>query len=303
MKIRSILLLALISFQVHGVELTISWVYCSKHVTYEVNTKVEKEGNKQQITHKFPKRFSFSRLATGRQSTKGDSNFIGWSGSLTTITNHGVTLPGMLGMSTYEQGSTNLQTINLLGYMAEVLNGHNDQIEANTLVSLPYLPAGVFPGNAEHHNQIINVRMDKPTENLVHMTVTVHYPSGDNDYNIYLQYNDGVYHLMVAHQAFDPTQVTQITALHITAGESSTTISASSYTEIGLEDVSYQYAQIPAAVFQQLAMPTDASNSALLGDTQVSPDSCCGVNVAAFLLTLKVIASYLTCGVCRRPDS
>ena len=262
MKSRYAVFLLVLSFQTYAGKYTIDWKYISQHASYDVKTLIDKEDDYQKITYQFSSDFSFTTLMTGNVNPNIDSNVMENSGPTTLTASEG----SFSHWVTFQHGTTVLKTVNLLAHMAGTLNGSHESILGNTPVIIPFLPAFMFPGNAEYHRKITGVSTRLLRQNLVHAQVTVQYPSGSNDYNIYL-FQDGKYYVVVSHKAFNPNQIAQLVAIHTTATEGSTTTSVANLVTTGMHNTAYQLAVVEADDFQGLTDVAPPLPALLVGET------------------------------------
>lgn len=291
MKI-AVVFLSLLSLQAYAVTYTIHWKYFSIHTSYDVKTLIDKEDGYQKITHLLPNHFSFSTLVSGKLNKQENSFFMEHARS--------VVLTPVEGSSSHQvnvqQGRTSLQMVHLLAHMAEYLNDQSLPPLATTLVTFPFLPVAMFPGSLEYHKKITSVTMGLTGQNLVYATVNVQYPMADNDYNIYLLFQDGNYYVLVSHQALNLDQITQVVALQVSATESGVTIHQQSLIEIGLADIAFQFAVIEGDVFQALTGITPPLPELPTAETLPDENNGCRARTGrVFAAAILVLVSYLAC--------
>ena len=249
MKCTVFFFLTFMSYQGFAIEYTIDWHYHSKFITdatsYHIKVKVNKDRNSQTITFHLSDDFPYSMIMTGVADTEQDECVRSNLGRTQIIY---PTVPDPMGVTAYQNGSTTLQTVNLLMYMAQALNGHSGQIPQGALVNFPYLPPAMFPGSAQALASPPEVFMEMVFTDMVHLTVNQ--GEGQNQYHLYLQYQDGNYLLIVSHQHIDPSQALIIFSLHQSVTESGQgSVPQASYVQAGISETSFQYASIPEDVF------------------------------------------------------
>ena len=298
MKIRYAVFLFFLSLQTYAIDYTVHWKYQSPHVSYDVKTIISREGETQLITHKFPPGFSYSILKKGYNIPNNDMSFL-YSAGTTFLTATGGDFSHQV---IYQHATTNLEPVNLLAYMAQILNGQQLQLSESSMVAIPYLPVGLFPGSASYHGNITKVRINVYSRGVVHARVALKFTNWSTYYNVYLYFKDGKYYVVVTHQTFDAEQVELLANLHLSATDQPVTLNTATYEAIGLHEPVYQFAIISSEVFQGLTDVTAPLLAHSLPEMLQSstPETEGGGCCAAFINTLvKIVVMIFECWTCQ----
>ena len=297
MKHLVILFLTLVSLHSYAVEYSIDWHFFSKFTktSYVMNVKIQLNNDIQIITYDVSPDFSYSRITTGVADQEADQEFRGQLDKMTLLTGERI-VTGVRGAVAYQKNFLFLTPINLLDYMARVLNGHNEQVPLGLMVCFPYLPSAVFPGCTQTNADPPGITMEIAAHtDIVHLTVNVNQDEGLTPCNMYLQYQDNNYHILVSGQSLGPDQIMTIICLHQSAAEEQGTVSMDAYLDAGVHEINFQYANIPATVVEALTgvvySPVDSNPVAGPGPESGSLPPV--TTVAIFTALVKAICSLL----------